>query len=479
LKTWNLYIDGSWQTGVDGITVPDVDPSTGKPFAEVTQGSAADVDRAVESAHAAHLAWRRTTPSEREALLLEVARITERRQSDIADMLVTESGCSVGTAMYQIGYSIESLKSAAGECRRIVGETIPSDVPGLWSMTVREPLGVIAGIAPFNVPFVLAMNKVDKAVAAGNGFVLKPAEQTPISGLIIGEIFTEAGAPDGLVNVITGGAEAGEALVKHPSVKMICFTGSTRTGRAIAEAAGRALKKVCLEMGGKSPLLVLADSDLDYATATASFGIFNHQGQVCMASSRVIVEAPLYEPFCTALAARAAALKVGKPTEPDTVIGPLIEAAHCERIAALITEAEAAGARVMTGNHYEGAYFSPTVVADVTPAMSVFEEELFGPVVCISKADDTDHAIELANTGRYGLSSAVMTRDLDRALKCARELDAGAVHVNATTIQCEPNIPFGGTKESSVGREGGRYSIEEMTELKWITFQQGERAYPF
>ena len=324
MKTWNLFIDGVWQPATEGTTAPNFDPSTGQPFAEVAQASATDVDRAVQSAHGAHLRWRRTPPAEREALLLEVARVTERRQSDIADLLVKESGCSVGTAMYQVGYSIESLKSAAGECRRIVGETIPSDVPGLWSMTVREPLGVIAGIAPFNVPFVLAMNKVDKAVAAGNGFVLKPAEQTPISGLIIGEIYTEAGAPEGLVNVVAGGAEAGAALVEHPKVRMVCFTGSTRTGRAIAEAAGRGLKKVCLEMGGKSPLLVLADADLDYAAATASFGIFNHQGQVCMASSRVIVEAPLYEPFCEALAGRAAALKVGSPTEPDTVIGPLI-----------------------------------------------------------------------------------------------------------------------------------------------------------
>ncbi len=260
---------------------------------------------------------------------------------------------------------------------------------------------------------------------------------------------------------------------------MILFTGSTSTGKKIAVQAAEGLKKFHLEMGGKSPLIVLQDADLDYAVNTASFGIFSHQGQVCMASSRVIVEKPIYEEFCTKLAEKAASLKVGPPNEPDTIIGPLIRPQQCEFINQQIQEATDKGARVLTGGSHDGPYYQPTVIADVTPAMQIYDEESFGPVVCVICSEDSEQAMELANNSSFGLSAGVITNDLNQAMKLANGLESGMVHINATTVQCETNIPFGGVKNSGVGREGGRYSIDEMTELKWITIQQGQRQYPF
>jgi aldehyde dehydrogenase (NAD+) len=260
---------------------------------------------------------------------------------------------------------------------------------------------------------------------------------------------------------------------------MIMFTGSTNTGKAIAQAAAKDLKKVVLEMGGKNPLVILGDANLDYAVDTATFGIFNYQGQSCMASSRVIVEEDLYEEFCKSLAKKAATLKVGDPTDADTVIGPLIRPQQCQFIDKQIEDAVKKGARVLTGGKYDQSYFQPTVLADITPEMEIFHEESFGPVVCCIKAKNSDEALELANNSSYGLSSAVITNDLEKAMQFAEGLNAGMVHVNGTTVQWEPYIPFGGVKDSGFGREGGRYGIDEMTQPKWITIKQGQMQYPF
>lgn len=340
-------------------------------------------------------------------------------------------------------------------------------------------MGVVVGVAPFNVPFVLSSNKIDKAIAAGNTFILKPSEETPISGLLLAEIYEEAGLPPGVLSVLPGDGSVGAKLVEHPDVDMILFTGSSATGKAIAQAASKSLKKVHLEMGGKSPLIVLKDAELDYAVNTAAFGVFNHQGQVCMASSRVIVEDPLYDDFCSGLAEKAESLKVGDPAEADTVIGPLIRPRQCEFIDEQIEDAVQKGAKVVTGGKHDGSYFQPTVLADVSPDMKIFHEESFGPVVCCIKAKDSDEAMEIANDSSYGLSSAVITNDLEKAMQFADGLDVGMVHINATTIQCEPNVPFGGVKNSGFGREGGQYSIEDMTQPKWITIMQGQMQYPF
>jgi vanillin dehydrogenase len=299
-------------------------------------------------------------------------------------------------------------------------------------------------------------------------------------GLKIAEIFDKAGLPPGVLNVVTGdGPTLGEALYSDPRVKAILFTGSTAVGRQIGVECARRGKKFDLEMGGKSPLLVMKDANLKYAVDTAAFGLFMHQGQICMAGSRVIVEEPVYEEFLDLFVAKVRSLKVGDPRNPDTVIGPLIRASQCPFIASRIESSKAAGARVLCGGTYEGSYFQPTVVADVTPSMQVFQEELFGPVASVIKAKDANDAIQLANNTRYGLTSAVITNDLQLAMRCALELESGSVHINGSTIHDEPHGPFSGVKDSGMGREGGQWSMDDLTQLKWVTIQMGESHYPF
>jgi len=360
------------------------------------------------------------------------------------------------------------------------GDTFPASAPGQVGMTIRQPLGVIGGIAPFNSPFLLAMKKVAFALAAGNTFVLKPSELTPLSGLKIAEVFHEAGLPPGVLNVIPGpAAVVGDRLLADPRVKMITFTGSSKVGRHLAAEAGRHMKRVTLEMGGKNPLVVLKDADIDYAVDAAAFGIFFHQGQVCMASSRIIVEAPIFDAFLEKFVAKARTITVGDPRDPKTVVGPLIRPSQCGFIAGQIADAVAKGATVCCGGTHTGPFFTPTVLAGVTAQMAVYGEESFGPVTSVLKADDYEHALFLSNDTRAGLSSAVVTNDLQKAMDFALRSESGMVHINDTTISDEPHIAFGGVKDSGFGREGGMASIHEMTEVKWITFQLGKRAFPF
>jgi acyl-CoA reductase-like NAD-dependent aldehyde dehydrogenase len=353
-------------------------------------------------------------------------------------------------------------------------------MPGQLSISVRKPLGVIAGIAPFNSPFLLSMKKIVYALATGNTFILKPSEETPVSGALIADIFQEAGLPAGVLNVIPGiPAEVGDLLVADPRVKMITFTGSTRTGRHLAVEAARHLKKFTLEMGGKSPLIVLKDADLDYAVDAAAFGIFLHQGQVCMANSKVIVEAPLFDAFAEKFKAKTATIKVGDPRDPATVIGPLIRLRQCDFIDGQLKDAKEKGATVVMGGTHKDQFYQPTVLTGVTPEMRIYHEESFGPVVSLIRAEDSEEALKIANDTEYGLAAAVITNDMQKALNISMRLESGMVHVNDTTISDEPHVPFGGTKNSGFGREGGRYSLEELTEVKWVTVQMGKRAFPF
>jgi vanillin dehydrogenase len=352
--------------------------------------------------------------------------------------------------------------------------------PGQLSISVRKPLGVIAGIAPFNSPFLLSMKKIVYALATGNTFILKPSEETPGSGALIADIFQEAGLPAGVLNVVPGvPAEVGDLLVADPRVKMITFTGSTRTGRHLAVEAAKHLKKFTLEMGGKSPLIVLKDADVDYAVDAAAFGIFLHQGQVCMANSKVIVEAPLFDAFAEKFKAKTATIKVGDPRDPDTVIGPLIRPRQCEFIDGQLKDAKEKGATIVAGGTHKDQFYQPTVLTGVTPEMRIYHEESFGPVVSLIRATDSEEALRIANDTEYGLAAAVITNDMQKALNLSMRLESGMVHVNDTTISDEPHVPFGGVKNSGFGREGGRYSLEELTEVKWVTIQMGKRTFPF
>ena len=459
---------------------PVISPADGRACGRVLMGGSEDMIHAIGAAHAVRELWGNTVAAERELVLIRAADVLERKRQEVVDLLIDEAGSTFGKAQFELTFTVSMLRSAAGEARRIFGSVIPSDVPGLMSFAVRKPLGVVAGIAPFNFPLILATKKVCMALAAGNTMVLKPSEEASLVGLKIAEVFNDAGLPPGVLNVVPGdGPMLGGVLVNDPRVRLISFTGSTAVGRSLAVECAKQGKRIVLEMGGKSPLIVLKDADIGYAIDTACFSVFIHQGQICMAGSRVIVESPSYESFVAGFAERVSKLKTGDPHAPDTIIGPLIRASQCQFISRRIEAARAAGARVVCGGNYSGNYFEPTVLADVRPDMAPFREELFGPVVCVTRAADADEALRLANDSSYGLSSAVITNDLQLAMKFVNGLEAGMVHVNGPTVHDEPHVPFGGTKDSGMGREGGHWSMEEMTELKWVTIQLGKRRYPF
>ncbi len=480
MQEYRLFIDGEWIAARSGVIADDLDPATGAVFARVHQAGPEDLEAALAAAYRARAAWGATLAREREEILLRAAEVLAGRIPEVAEVLRREGGATFGKSMFEASFVVNLLRSAAGECRRIFGATMPSDSPGLVSMTVRRPLGVVAGIAPFNFPFLLATKKVALALAAGNTFVLKPAGTTPVAGLLIAEIFAAAGLPKGVLNVIPGpGALIGEVLATDARVRLVTFTGSTEVGRRIATLAAPLFKKVTLELGGKSPLIVLRDADIAYAVDAACFGIFLHQGQVCMANSRVIVEAPIFEAFCDAFAAKVRTLQVGDPHDPHTVIGPLIQRGQCDVVHAHVQDAIAKGARLLCGGTYEGAFYQPTVLAGVTADMLVYRDESFGPLVSVIPAADSEAALRIANDTSFGLSSAVITNDLQRALDLSLRLEAGMVHVNDSSVYDEPHVPFGGTRNSGMGREGGHWSMEEMTETKWITIQLGKRRFPF
>jgi vanillin dehydrogenase len=474
------YIDGKAIEVAPSAMGDVLNPANQKPFARVFMAQEQHMRAAIDAAYAARSAWSNSPAALREKILHRAADELEAATNEIVDLLIGEGGSTFGKAHFEVPFAANMLHSIAGEARRVQGDVFPSDVSGLLSLAIRRPLGVIAGISPFNFPVVLALKKVAFALATGNTFVLKPSEETSLVGLKLAEIFEKAGLPPGVLNVVPGdGPTLARVLFDDPRVKLISFTGSTAVGRHIAVECAKKGKRVILEMGGKSPLIVLQDADVDYAVDTACFGIFIHQGQICMAGSRIIVEAPIYETFLQRFAAKAKTLQVGDPRDPHTVIGPLIRTSQCQMIDRKIKEAVAAGARVLTGGTYEGNFYQATVVADVTPNMAAFRDELFGPVAAVSRADNADHALALANNSSYGLSSAVLTNDLQLAMRFALELEAGMVHLNGPTVHDEPTVPFGGVKDSGSGREGGRWSVEEMTEVKWVTIQMGRRHYPF
>lgn len=476
---YGLFIDGTWQTPNSTDLLDVTNPADGTLYAQVAQARSDQTLQAIDAAEKAAPGWADMIASEREALLIRAASLFETRAEELRDVLIAEAGCALPKAMFEIGYCADLLRVSAGEVRHICGETLPQTMNGQFGFTVRRPLGIIAGIAPFNAPLLLAMKKVALALAAGNCFILKPSELTPVIGLKIASIFEEAGLPAGVLNVIPGPAqEVGDILLKDPRVSMITFTGSAKVGHYLAVECAKNQKKFTLELGGKNPMIVLADADLDYAVDTACFGIFFHQGQVCMASSRIIVEASVYDEFCQKLSAKAAKLVVGDPRNPEVVVGPLIRGSHCAFIDKQIAGATQKGAQLLTGGTHDGRFFQPTVLADVNADMDIFHEETFGPVVSVMKADDAENALKIANDSHYGLSSSVMTNDLQKAMDIALQLEVGMVHINSPSVSDEPHVPFGGVKNSGVGREGGRYSMEEMTQLKWVTIQMGKQQLP-
>jgi acyl-CoA reductase-like NAD-dependent aldehyde dehydrogenase len=477
------FIGGEWVDAAGGASFDDLDPFTGDVVARVPAGTREDARRAVEAAATAFPGWSQTPPAERQRIFLKAADLLEARAEDVASWLIRETGSAFGFSMFQLHFVPGLFRQAAALAYAPVGEVIPSDT-GAFSMGLRRPVGVVGAIAPWNAALILSARSIAGPLALGNTVVLKPSELSPYAGgLLWGEIFAEAGLPDGVLNIVThdraGAAAVGEELVENPRVRRINFTGSTATGRKLAEAAGRHLKRVVLELGGQNPLIVLADADLEYAVNAAAFGAYLHQGQICMSARRIIVERPIAEKFTAALAEKVSGLGVGDPREPTTIIGPLISPAALETVSRRVDEVVKAGAKVLAGGSAEGACYRATLLADVPRDSEFAQVETFGPVAAIEVVESADEAVAAANATSYGLASGVLTSDPDRGLAIAGRLQAGIVHVNDQPVHDEPQMPFGGVKDSGWGRFGGTFAMDEFTEMQWVTVQSGTRPFPF
>lgn len=484
VKELKMYIDGEWTSTPDGALYDDFNPYTGKVFARVASGRRADAKRAVEAAAAAFPAWSRSLPSERQSLFLKAADILEKKRDEVVRVLAEETGCAFGFAMFQAGFTPGLLREAAAQVHQPHGELLPSDLPGSLYMAIHQPVGVVAGIGPWNAALILSLRSICMPIAYGNTAVLKPSTESSVAGgVLIAEVFHEAGFPKGVLNVVTNGpgksGEIGDEFIENPKVRRITLTGSSAVGRQLAEKAGRHLKRVAMELGGQNPMIILRDADIEYAVQAAAFGAFLHQGQICMSTRRILVEKSIAAAFTEKFVQKVAGLKVGDPADKATVIGPIINAQQLADIHRSVEAAVRDGARVLCGARAEGPCYHPTVLTHVKPGSPFSCEETFGPVVSIMEVEDAEQAIAIANETPYGLSASVITRDFNQGLALAERIESGIVHINDQTVHDEPQVPFGGIKDSGWGRFGGRSGLEEFTELRWISLQRTPRTYPF
>lgn len=476
-------IGGQWREGRSARSNIDVDPYTGQRLAEIRMATKEDVDAACEAAKAVQPAWAQTPPQERAQVIFQAAAVLARRRPEVLSWLVRESGSTRIKAEIEIDSAYGIMIEAASFPGRIEGRILAAAFPGQESRVYREPIGVVSVISPWNFPLHLSMRSVAPALALGNSVVVKPASDTPVTGgLLLAKIFEEAGLPAGVLSVIVGaGSEIGDHFVEHPIPRLISFTGSTAVGRGIGRIAssGQYIKRVALELGGNSPLVVLDDADVDWAAHAAIVGRYLHQGQICMSTNRVIVDAAVHDTFVDAVVDRARKLQVGNPDDPKTAIGPVINEQQLKGLVEKIEGAKRDGGKQLVGGKAEGNVLPPHVFAGVQPEWEIAVDESFGPVLPILKARDEAHALELANATQYGLSSAVFTRDFERGVRFARRIVAGMTHINDTTVDDQPNAPFGGEKNSGLGRFNGEWAMEEFTRAHWVTLQHAPHPYPF
>lgn len=478
-----IFVGGQWRQSGAGARFPVFNPADGAEWAVVSDANREDAIAAIEAASAAQPAWAALPFTMRANYMLKIADILERRRDEFIAALTAECGGWIRKSMFEIGYVPGVFRAAAAAAYLPTGESMPSDQLKV-SMVERQPLGVVSVISPWNVPLLLSSRGMAVAMAVGNTVVLKPSEETPVTGgLMLAEVFEEAGVPAGVLNVVTCSrdhvAEVGDELVTNPKVKAISFTGSTAVGQHIAGTAGGLLKKACVELGGKDSLIILDDADLELAVSTARFGAFFHQGQICMSAEKIIVDRKLEDAFMTRFIAATKELQVGDPTQMDNQIGPMINETQAAKVDARLGQARQDGVTVHLGGFREGLYYQPTIITGATSEMEIFQEEVFGPVANIIFADGEDEAIALANDCKYGLSASVITQNEERGLAVARQIESGMAHVNDATIYDEPTIPFGGMKNSGLGRHGGRWSVETFTDTRWLTIERGGRKRPF
>ncbi|MDP1937418.1 MAG: aldehyde dehydrogenase [Hylemonella sp.] len=484
MSDMSMLINGLKVTAEKGATFERRNPLDGSVATRAPAASPADAVMAVEAAAEAFKTWSETGPSERRALLLKAADALEAKTPAFIEAVSAETGATGMWGGFNVMLAAGMIREAASLTTQVAGEVIPSDVPGSLAMGVRQPAGVVLGIAPWNAPIILGVRAICVPLACGNTVILKGSENCPRTHQLIIEAFQDAGFPPGVVNYITNApADAGavvEAMVAHPAVRRVNFTGSTKIGKIIAMTCAKYLKPVVLELGGKAPLVVLDDANIEDAVNGAAFGAFANSGQICMSTERIIVDQKIADEFVKRFAAKAKALPVGDPRKPEPVVlGSVIGMGTVEHCNALIDDALAKGAKLVCGGKADTTLMPATVLDHVTPAMRIYHEETFGPVKCVVRVNGVEEAIACANDNEYGLSSAVFGGDIARAFNVARKIDSGICHVNGPTVHDEAQMPFGGVKGSGIGRFGGKAGIAEFTELRWITLQTTPRHYPF
>ncbi|MFB7243659.1 benzaldehyde dehydrogenase [Streptomyces populi] len=462
----------------DEYTVTE--PATGEGLGTLGLAAAEDVATAARTARAAQTEWARTPHLVRAAVLRRAGDLFAAHADELREWIVRESGSVPGKADFELHVAAQECYEAAALASRPTGQVLPSEAPRL-SYTRRVPVGVVGVIAPFNAPLILSIRSVAPALALGNGVVLKPDPRTAVcGGLALGAVFAEAGLPDGLLQIVPGGPEAGRALVTDPLVPVVSFTGSTAAGRAVGEAAGRHLKRAHLELGGNSALVVLEDADLDAVISTAAWGSFFHQGQICMTTGRHLVHASLYEEYVERLAAKADSLAVGDPHREQVHLGPVIDEAQLAKIRGLVESSTAGGAKLAAGGTHERLFYRPTVLAGVDDTTPAYAEEVFGPVAPVRSFATLEEAAALAAAGPYGLSLGIVTRDAARGLELAERVPTGIAHINDQTVNDEAVAPFGGTAASGTGaRFGGEANLDAFTDLRWTTVRGDVAGYPF
>lgn len=467
------FIGGQWQQGGSIHTIQNFNPYTQQEIFTLQAASTEDVDTAYQAALAAFEQGALTSVQVRKGLIQNLANIIQRRREEIVDWLIQESGSTRFKANLEVDASLGIIQESAKFPDLIQPEELESRDPTRKSIVIRKPLGVIAVISPWNFPFHLSMRSVITAIACGNTVVLKPASDTPVTGgTLLGKLFEEAGTPHGVFNVVVGaGKEIGDYFVEHPIPKMISFTGSTEVGQGVGSKAlsSSRMKRLALELGGNAPLVILDDADLDLAVELTVMGRFMHQGQICMSTNRVIVDQSLHDAYVDKLIERVKTIPVGNPDLPETIIGPIINQSQVEKHRKIIEHAKQLDAQLVYEGGIEGNVVAPHIFTHVDPYFEIAQEESFGPILPILKADDEEHAVNLANNSRFGLSSAVCTSNIERGERFAAQIDAGMTHINGITVADQPNAPFGGEKNSGLGRFNGRWIFEEFTRTHWMT----------
>jgi len=477
-----LFIGNRELPASSGATFERRDLETGAVATRAASASEKDAVLAADTAAAAFPSWSQTGPNARRALLMKAADLIEQRSAEFADAMTAETGATSAWGAFNVRLGAVMLREAAAMTTQVTGEVIPSDQPGCLAFSIREPVGVVLGIAPWNAPVILGARAVALPLACGNTVILKSSEICPGTQYLLGKVFRDAGFPAGVVNVVSNSPEnAGvivETLIAHPAVRRINFTGSTRVGRIIAGIAARHLKPVLLELGGKAPMIVLEDADLDEAVRAAAFGAFMNQGQICMSTERIIVRNEISEGFLRRFADKTNSLKVGTPRTEGIAVGSLIGLEAAERVEKLLRDAIGKGAVLVAGGSREGAIMRPTVLDGIRPEMDLYYEESFGPVASVIRVSDDEEAIRIANDTEYGLTAAVFSRNIPRALAIARRVQSGMCHINGATVHDEAQMPFGGVKGSGLGRFGGKAGISEFTDLRWLTISTTPPHYP-